>query len=86
MLIPAQLGQIPYPVADLVPQRLAFPQELLPIGREVIGLLSLGKQVHKHGVGLFRIGITGAVTAIVADVHSLIALGRRGGRLGAQVI
>ena len=86
VLLPAQRGQIPHVVAGLVPEGLQVRQQFFAAGRQIPLLLPLGEHFQDDSVGLGGVRITRTVPAIMADVNSLIALGRGRGGLRRLVI
>ena len=85
MLVPADLGQVAHPVLHIVPEGFqVIQQTLAPLGQIAL-LPAFGQHVQDDGVGIRRIGIPGAVPAVMADIDGLIAPGNGRERLRGKV-
>ena len=78
ILLPSQRGKVSDTIPDILPERDHPLLQGLAVGGKVACLQSFKEHVVYDAVGIPRVGIAGAVAAVMADVDRLVAFRGRG--------
>ena len=85
VLVPTDFREVAHAVLHIVPEGFQPVQEVLPVRGEVVLPAAFGQHIQEDRIGPVRIGVTGAVAAVMADIHGFIALRGGGRRLRGRV-